>query len=121
MKILNLLTCGDIGGIEVLCESIGKVDTKNEHCFCFMFGEGQICAEMQAEKMNVISLANLKKFSFKRLAKLHQLCSENDIIVVHHEDIFLYFYFILFSRIFKNKKFVMMAHSCFDEKYFYYK
>ena len=46
MRILNMLTAGGIGGIEVLCRAIGKY-SEDENIFCFLFDQGIIYEQMK--------------------------------------------------------------------------
>lgn len=67
IKVLNLLSTGGVGGIEQLCNNIGKY-ADYQNVFCFLFGEGQIFEEMKLKGLNVISLAedSKGKFSFSK-------------------------------------------------------
>jgi len=111
MKVLNLLTAGNIGGIECLCRDIG-LNSNYENGFCFLFGKGDIYDDMVSQKLVTYDLTNYKrKISFGRLLQLRRIAKEYDIITVHHGDPFLKFYHWLLTKIMK-KKFVTVAHSC---------
>ena len=120
MRVLNLLSTGGVGGIEQLCKNIGKY-AGYKNTFCFLFGEGYICKEMQSIGLDVVSLAGIskKKFSWKRWKKLCEIVKDYDIIVTHHCAIAPQFYYILLHKKFKEKKYVMTMHSCFERKYNY--
>lgn len=115
MKVLNLLSAGGIGGIEQLCSNIAKY-AKYDNTFCFMFEEGQIYEEMKKAGFDVISLTECssKKVSKRRWEMLCKLAQKADIIVTHHCTIALHIYYCALKKRFKNKKFVMTIHSCFD-------
>ena len=116
MKVLNLLSTGGVGGIEQLCKNIGKyADYKNT--FCFMFGEGIIYNEMKLLGLHVESLANdgKGKVTLSKWKHVCNLVEKNDIIVTHHCSIALQLYYYLLSQKYRNKKFVMTVHSCFEK------
>lgn len=115
MKVLNLLSAGGIGGIEQLCSNIAKY-AKYDNTFCFMFEDGQIYKEMKKSGADVISFTECssKKISKKRWESLCELAEKADIIVTHHCTIALHIYYCALKKRFKNKKFVMTIHSCFD-------
>lgn len=115
MKVLNLLTSGNIGGIEVLCKDIGVL-APYDNLFCFVSGEGPIYEQMQKIGLNVKSLAKGKKFSLSKLRKLIELAETYDIIVIHHGDPFLRFYYCCLKKIYPSKKYVMTAHSCLEKQ-----
>lgn len=118
MKVLNILTSGEIGGIESLCRDIG-IYSKFENGFCFLSGNGKIYEEMKKNRLKTYDLSKYgKKISLIKFFKLVQIAKEYDIITVHHGDpiIKLYYYYLIkFTR----KKSVTYVHSCFEEKYFY--
>lgn len=120
MKVLNLLSAGEVGGIEQLCSNIAKY-ANYDNIFCFLFKEGKIYDEMKNKGYNVVSLVECsnKKLSSNRWNELCELTKMSDVIVTHHCTIALHFYYIALSKKFKNKKFVMTIHSCFEKKYNY--
>lgn len=118
MKVLNLLTSGEAGGIESLCRDIG-VNSKFENAFCFMFYGGAICDQMKEMGLKIYCLDNYGgKLSVKRFFKIREIAKEYDIIVVHHGDPFLKIYHYLLSKTLE-KKYVTFVHSCYDKNYFY--
>ena len=110
MKVFNLLTSGNIGGIEVLCKDIGVL-APYDNLFCFVSGEGPIYEQMQKIGLNVKSLAKGKKFSLSKLRKLIELAETYDIIVIHHGDPFLRFYYCCLKKIYPSKK------ICYDSAF----
>ena len=50
MKVLNLLTAGNIGGIECLCRDIG-LHSNYDNGFCFLFGKGDIYDDIVSKKL----------------------------------------------------------------------
>lgn len=118
MRVLNLLTSGEAGGIESLCRDIG-LHSEFENGFCFLFGEGAIYGQMKDAGLKVHSLSGVgKKFGFKKNKALKKIAKDYDIIVVHHGDIFLKLHHWLLSKELK-KKFVTVIHSCYEERYFF--
>lgn len=120
MEILNLLSSGGVGGIEKLCEDIGE-SISYPNCFCFLFDEGTIYEEMTRKEIDVHSLKNIgkSKLSIRKLLKLIKIAKEKDIIVVHHNALIIHLYYCLLHFFLNGKKFVMVAHSCFDEDLYY--
>lgn len=119
MKVLNLLTSGNSGGIESLCRDIGK-NCRIENGFCFLFNNGTIYDQMKDLGITAYDLSNCgKKLSFEKWNALKNIAKDYDIIVVHHGDPILKLYFLLLHNTFKNKKFVTFVHSCYEEKYFF--
>lgn len=117
MKVLNLLSSGGVGGIEQLCKNIG-IYAKYENTFCFLFDEGEVYEEMKEKGEKVVSFVDKQhgKFTRNRWRMLCELASDYDIITVHHCTIALQIYYILLSQKYKDKKFVMTMHSCFEEE-----
>lgn len=114
MKVLNLLTGGQIGGIEVLCKDIGLL-APYENSFCFVTCEGSIFEQMKELGLSVYSVAGGRKFSIRKLKKLTALAKDYDIIAVHHGDIYLNLYYCLLSKICRRKKYVRVVHSCYEK------
>ncbi|SEA02089.1 Glycosyltransferase involved in cell wall bisynthesis [Pseudobutyrivibrio sp. ACV-2] len=120
MKVLNLLTSGEAGGIESLCRDIG-LNSEYDNGFCFLFSEGSIHDQMRELGLKTYSLANIKgKINIKRLIQLRKIVKNYDIVTVHHGDPFLKLYWLLATLGTKTKK-VTVAHSCYDRKYFFTK
>lgn len=118
MKVLNLLSAGHVGGIEVLCKDIA-MNADYDNSFCFLFEEGQIYDEMKAYT-KVVSLKNVgKKFSLKKLIALLRMAKEYDVIVTHHANIPLQLYYFLICLFNRKAKKVMVAHSCFEREFYY--
>lgn len=46
MRVLNMLTGGEIGGIESLCRDIG-LNSNIENGFCFLFDKGSVYEQMK--------------------------------------------------------------------------
>lgn len=61
---------------------------------------------------------NKNKINYKKFKKLLEIVSLYDVIVVHHGDPYLKFYFYLLTKK-VNKKFVTVVHSCYEDRYFY--
>lgn len=121
MKVLHLLSTGEIGGIEVLCKDISKYSNW-DNVFCFVFSGGQIANEIERTDGKVIVLKKSKnKLSLLKLKKLISICNNEkvDIVNIHHNNIFLQFYYIKLKQFLPKIKFVMTLHSCFEKKYNY--
>lgn len=117
MRVLNLLTSGETGGIESLCRDIGTY-SKLENAFCFVTHGGVVYEQMKSMGMTTYNLEDLgRKFSIRKLLALTIISKGYDIIVVHHGDPFLKLYFILL-KILRNKKMITMVHSCYDNAHF---
>lgn len=112
MKVLNLLTSGGVGGIEILCRDIALKSNVN-NCFCFLFGEGMIYDQMSKSGLEVYSFGT-KKISTEKYQKLKKIAASCDIIVVHHDDPFLQMYYLALMRAFPKKRFISMVHHCYD-------
>lgn len=118
MKVLNLLTSGNIGGIESLCRDIGTISSMNNG-YCFLFQGGVIFEQMKAKGLVTYCLSNDGgKLSLKKLKKLKKIAADYDVIVVHHGDPFLKLYFYLLMREYP-KKYITVVHSCYEDEYFY--
>ncbi|MCI8527881.1 MAG: glycosyltransferase family 4 protein [Lachnospiraceae bacterium] len=119
MKVLNLLTSGDAGGIESLCRDMGEKSTF-ENGFCFLFRGGSTYEQMRQKGLKTYCFEqDSKKLNFHKYRKLKEIARGYDIIVVHHGDPFLKLYYWLLSKSLK-KKFVTYVHSCYEEKYFFH-
>ncbi len=117
MKVLNLLTSGNAGGIESLCRDIG-VNSQFENGFCFLFEGGTIYEDMKKIGLKTYLLKDEGGcISLKKYRKLKEIAKEYDIIAVHHGDPFLKLYHYLLSKNLKNK-YVTFVHSCYEEKFF---
>lgn len=119
-EVFNLLSSGGIGGIEVLCKSIGlRAEYPNR--FAFLFKEGKIYDEMLAAGLDVISFAKVgkKKITLRKIKALIQEVNKSDIIVTHHANISLQLVYYILRKAIKGKQFVMTVHSCFDEELYF--
>lgn len=118
MKVLNLLTGGNAGGIESLCRDIG-LNSKFNNGFCFLFDDGVIYESMNELNLKTYSLKNIGgRISIKKYLKLRKIAKDYDIIAIHHGDVFLKLYCFLLSLTLK-KKYVTFIHSCYEEEYFF--
>lgn len=113
MKVLNLLTSGGVGGIEVLCRDIAQY-SEVHNVFCFLFGEGLIYEDMKSSQYDVYSLSYGKKLSLGRFSELKRLAFDCDIVVVHHDDPFLQMHYLMLMKMFPAKKYISMVHHCYD-------
>ena len=89
MKVLNLLTSGGLGGIEILNYDLGKYSSE-DNGFAFLFGTGLTYDRMRNNGFEVYDLSGYHpKFSLKRYRKLAEIANGYDIITVHHGDPYL--------------------------------
>lgn len=118
MKILHLLSGGNIGGIEMLCRDISELSHEQNE-FCFLYSGGAMADEM--EKKNVHVYRFYKENLFIRLYKLFRLVkvSGYDIVIVHHEGIGIYSFYLLLAYCFRKIKYIKYLHCSFEKKYFY--
>jgi len=118
MNVLNILSTGGIGGIEVLCKDIG-LNADYDNGFCFLFAGGVIFDQMRSTGMEVMSLAESRKFSIAKTRTLRDIVRSYDIVIIHHSDPYLQMYYLYLKRIYPHKKFVMTVHSCFEKSIYY--
>lgn len=114
MKVLNLMTGGDIGGIETLCYNWSK---KNyfENGYAFMTLGGPIYDQMREEGAKVYGLFRIGgKFSIKKLIHLIKIANQYETIIVHHDDPILKIYFIIIALILQCHR-ISFVHSCYGD------
>lgn len=118
MKILHLLSGGGIGGIEMLCRDIADL-SREQNEFCFLYNGGVIAEEMKYKNIPVYFF--YKDNLIDRIQKLFWLVKRKryDVIIVHHEGIGIYAFYLMLLYCFKKIKFVKYLHCSFEEKYFY--
>ena len=118
MKILHLLSSGGVGGIEVLCRDIAHF-SKKEHEFCFLYNGGSIAEEMQKDNIPVYCFYSQN--IFVRVISLLKLVQKNkySTVIVHHEGIGIYTFYLILTYFFKNIKFIKYLHCSFEKQYFY--
>lgn len=117
MRVLNILLGGGVGGIENLCKDIGR-KAKFQNAFFFIISGGLIYEEMKKEGLTVHSFEKCltKKISFKQIIALKEYAKNYDVIVVHHNSLITHLYYVILKLVLPTKKYVFVAHSCFDEK-----
>lgn len=115
MKVLNLLSAGDIGGIEKLCEDIAAY-ADYQNAFVFLFEEGVVYDEMKKAGYSVYSLAGCgnKKVNPNRMNELIKLASDYDIVIVHHSALAIQMLYTKLKKHYPKKKYILTAHSCFE-------
>ena len=112
IKVLNLLTSGGVGGIEVLCREISSA-SNIENGYCFLFGEGLIYEQMKKDNKIVYSFG-VEKLSIEKKQKLQKIAKDYNIIVIHHDDPFLQMYYLGLMKAYPKKKYISMVHHCYD-------
>ena len=118
MKILNLLSSGGTGGIEVLCKEI--LFNSNEgfdNRICCMFEEGAIYEEIKKfDKNKIFSLKNKNRNKNAIVNEIIDYCNREkiEIIVVHHGGLSCNLIYIKLKKKLPNVKFVRYLHGCFD-------
>ncbi len=121
MKVLHLLSAGNIGGIEVLCKDIAQNDNEN-NVFAFLFEGGAIENKIREIGAPVYSIYKEKRFHvWKRMRTLYKICEEKKIeaVVVHNDGISILIYYLLLVRRKHNIIFIRYFHSVFEKKYYY--
>lgn len=118
MKILHLLSGGGIGGIEILCRDIADL-SKEKHEFCFLYRGGEIADEMQEKNQPVYFFYENSLIS--RIIRLINLVKKEqyDVIIVHHEGIGIYSFYLILTYLFRRIKFIKYLHCSFEKEYFY--
>lgn len=116
MKVLHLMSTGDVGGIEVLCKEIA-LNSPWENVFCFMFSGGAIADIIENKGIVTYRFYNYNRIW--RLKLLIDLCKKKqfDIIIEHHEGISIELYYILLSKYVNNSIYIRGLHSAFDTLY----
>ena len=117
MKVLNILTSGEAGGIESLCRDIG-LNARYENGYCFLFKGGAICDQMKQLGLTVHELYKIgRKLSVRKFNALKKIAQHYDIIVVHNRHALteIYHYFVAKQLM---KKSVVEVHSCYEKERF---
>jgi glycosyltransferase involved in cell wall biosynthesis len=116
MKVLNLMTSGYFGGIEVLCDSLQQ-EASYENFYIFFRAKGPIYERM-VKRGNVIFL-NPKNSFFKnnRIIRKYILDNNIDIVVNHYNDFLVEVYYLIALRKIKKVKGVCIIHSCYSKPY----
>lgn len=118
MKILHLLSGGGIGGIEMLCRDIAEF-SEDTNEFCFLYRGGVIADSIQ--KKGAPTYFFYKKVLLGRVMKLLWLVHKKkyDVIIVHHEGIGIYSFYLILRFFFGKIGFIKYLHCPFEKKYFY--
>lgn len=118
MKVLHLLSGGGIGGIEMLCRDIARL-SRDQHEFCFLYSGGEIAEEMKMKNVPVY-LYYSEKLPV-RMIKIWELMRREkyDVVIVHHEGIGIYSFYLMLLYCFPKARFVKYLHCSFEDKYFY--
>lgn len=118
MKVLHLLSGGGIGGIEILCRDIAELSSEQNE-FCFLYSGGVIADAMESNYAIIYRLYESNMAI--RLLKLMLLVRRNkyDVIIVHHEGIGIYLFYIILTCFFRKCRYIKYLHCSFEEKYFY--
>jgi len=124
MKILHLLSAGNIGGIEVLCREIAQQDKeekKAENVFAFLFAGGPIEEQMRQMEAPTYGVYEIPKWNvLGKIRYLRQICQKEEIqvVVVHNEGISTLVYYCLLARMEKGKmRFLRYLHSVYEIEY----
>ncbi len=121
MKVLHLLSAGNIGGIEVLCKDIAQ-NNKEDNLFAFLFAGGAIEDKIRQIGAPVYSVYKEKKWNvWKRIKRLKEVLEQNQVkvVLVHNDGISILIYYLLLAALKKDIYFVRYFHSVFEEKYYY--
>lgn len=114
-RILHLLSCADMGGIEMLCRSIAEYST-DENDFCLLY-RGGILEDKIAETGSIVYPLYHCNI-FMRYIKLFLLMKKRnyDTVIVHHEGKGIYLFFIFLTYLFPHKKYVKYLHCAYDKE-----
>ena len=116
MRVLNILTSGEAGGIESLCRDIG-INAQYHNSFCFLFKGGAVYEQMKSAGLDVHCLENIGgKLSVRKFRALKDVAKEYDIIAVHNGHALAKYYHYLLSKKLK-KKYVTFVHSCYEDRF----
>lgn len=114
LKVLNLMTGGQVGGIETLCYNWGKY-APFQNGFAFLTERGAVYERMLEANFDTYDLTQEgSKFSLRKIRKLISIAKKFDVVVVHHEDPILRMYYIILSQHVKCKS-VAYVHSCYAD------
>lgn len=118
MKILNLLSAGNTGGIEILCKNI-ILNSKEDNRACFIFGKGEIYDELKNRNEKIFSTKEYKKNILKIINEIVRYCNNEkiDIIIMHHEGFLCDLIYIMLKKRLKKIKFVRYIHCSYDKYY----
>lgn len=118
MKILHLMSCGDLGGIEILCKNIADCSI-HENEFAFLFSGGPIADQL--EKTSRIYRLYENTNRLRRFRKLQNLVKKEnyDVIIAHHGSLSIFIYFILLMHSIPHAVSLKYLHSSFDRNYYY--
>lgn len=85
MRILHILTGGNIGGIETLCRDYAQYSV-HENIMLLLWGEGPLADEMKNNGVEVIHLHASPKNVFGTVSTFIELCRRKkiDVVIAHH-------------------------------------
>ncbi|MDC7286884.1 glycosyltransferase family 4 protein [Blautia schinkii] len=112
MRVLHILTSGEIGGIEILCKDFALY-SKHENIILFLWGEGTIADEMRNNGTEVINLHTSPRRIIYTVKKLVAVCKKKNIevIVVHHPAPLSHLCLILMKFFLPKIRRIAYAHS----------
>lgn len=114
LKVLNLMTGGQVGGIETLCYNWGKY-APFQNGFAFLTERGAVYEKMLEANFDTYDLTREgSKISLSKIKKLVMIAKDYDIVMVHHGDPILRLYYIILSYHTKCKM-VSYVHSCYGD------
>lgn len=114
LKVLNLMTGGQVGGIETLCYNWGKY-APFQNGFAFLTERGAVYEKMLEANFDIYDLTQEgSKISLSKIRKLIMIAKDYDIVMVHHGDPILRLYYTILS--YRTKcKMVSYVHSCYGD------
>lgn len=115
MRVLHILSSGDIGGIEILCKDIGQISI-HENYFFFVWKGGIIESEMRATGLSTTICGVNGKISFSPIKKIIMFCKGKkiDVVVIHHPSPLLWIYVPMLRFALKSTKIFVYAHNNAD-------
>ena len=97
LKVLNLMTGGQVGGIETLCYNWGKY-APFQNGFAFLTERGAVYEKMLEANFDIYDLTQEgSKISLSKIRKLIMIAKDYDIVMVHHGDPILRLYYTILS------------------------
>lgn len=112
MRVLHILTSGEIGGIEVLCKDFALY-SKHKNIILLLWGEGSIADEMRSNGTEVINLHTSPRRILYTIKKLVAVCKKKNIevIVIHHPAPLSHLCLLLIKLFLPQIRRIAYAHS----------
>lgn len=118
MKALHILTGGNVGGIEKLCQDY-VVNSKLNNTLLFFISGGQIYDEVVEKGIPTIDLWRQSKSHIIRIKKLLRLCGNDayQTVIIHHASPITHFASLLIKKKYPKIRIVTYAHGNAEDMY----